>query len=143
VTAVLLAGFGAMAFFRTSLFTLRVANVDVAVGPSLLLDALLIAADRAVDRNLAVERAKVVSRIMQGVTFDEAKRSLPTLCFSLMQNLSSDEAQQITQAVDAMASQNDIDDHVKALNLGLILLNSLGESVLETAVGNLKARHED
>ena len=41
VKRVLVAGFGAVAFFRTSIFTLRVNETDLAVGPSLILDTLM------------------------------------------------------------------------------------------------------
>src|SRR5688500_17683994 len=33
ITRVMLAGFGAMAFFRTSIFTIRVGDQDVSIGP--------------------------------------------------------------------------------------------------------------
>src|SRR5262249_7596913 len=45
---VLVAGVGAMAFFRTSLFIVRVADRDVGIGPSGFLQIFLAAADRAV-----------------------------------------------------------------------------------------------
>ncbi|MDA0160413.1 hypothetical protein OM076_09060 [Solirubrobacter ginsenosidimutans] len=53
---VIVAGLAAAARFRSSLFTTRVGNQDVGVGPSALLDTLLNAVDRAVDRRRAVER---------------------------------------------------------------------------------------
>ena len=84
---VLAAGFGAIAIFRSSIFTLRVGDSDIAVGPSLLLDILLAAADRAVDRNMAAPRARIVGDIMKSVSFEKSKVSLPTHCFALMQNI--------------------------------------------------------
>src|SRR3982750_2744912 len=66
-TRVLVAGFGAMALFRSSLFTARVGNQDVGVGPSTFLQVVLTAADRAVDRRRARARARDVSQAMKGV----------------------------------------------------------------------------
>ena len=88
VAQVLLAGFGTMAFFRTSLFTLRVGEADVAIGPAAVLQVILDAADRACDRFRAGPRSSDVIRIMRGVTFERARIALPLHCFALMQNVS-------------------------------------------------------
>src|SRR5712692_71545 len=85
VTQVLMAGFGAMAFFRTSLFTVRVGDQDVAIGPVAFLQVVLGATDRAVDRIRAEARAVSVTDSMEGVSFDRAWTALPAFCFTLMQ----------------------------------------------------------
>src|SRR5262249_36495028 len=77
VQAVLLAGFSAMLFFRTSLFKLRVGDSDLAVGPSIVLDSLLAAADRAVDRVMAKPRAAFVHDLLGNVSFEKAASILP------------------------------------------------------------------
>ena len=136
VKRVLVAGFGAVAFFRTSIFTLRVNETDLAVGPSLILDTLMTAADRAVDRKMAKPRAERVGSIMRGVVFDEAKISLPTHCFALMQNITADEQQQFAMQIDSLANA-DMSDTTKSLNLGLALMNLVGDDVLQIAVDNL------
>lgn len=133
---VLTAGFGAIALFRSSIFTLRVGENDIAVGPSLLLDILLAAADRAVDRSMAAPRAKIVGDIMESVSFEKSKISLPTHCFALMQNISADEQQQFALQIDALSNAG-MSDRAKALNLGLALLNLVGDEVLRTARENL------
>lgn len=132
----LVAGFSAVAFFRSSLFTLRVGDSDVQVGPSAFLNIILNAADRAVDRTRAKARARAVSAIMAGVSFQKAKDALTGHCITLMQNVSAEEADQVGQAINRLA-QSDIDDDVKTLNLGLLLMNMVGEYVLETAVDSL------
>src|SRR5215208_2956419 len=67
VTSVLVAGFGAMAVFRSSLFVVRVEGQDVQVGPQSFLNAILKAADTAVDRGRAQARADDVRRAMKDV----------------------------------------------------------------------------
>lgn len=135
-TRVLVAGLGAMAFFRSSLFMVRVGDTDVGVGPGGLLQIVLDATDRAVDRARAEPRALSVSRIMQGVVFEKAFEALPAFCFALMQNVSAEEQQQFARQIDALASSQ-MDDRVKALNLGLALMNVVGEPVLQAAVETL------
>ncbi|HBC52962.1 MAG TPA: hypothetical protein DCZ06_01755 [Alphaproteobacteria bacterium] len=131
------AGFGALAFLRTKLITLRVGDADIGVGPSFILDTLLHAADRAVDRARAEPRAQLISDIMAPVSFEEAKLVLPTYCFAIMQNVSVEEQQKVALEIEALSGV-DMPDRVKALNLGLLLLNIVGEHVLRIAVQNLE-----
>ena len=86
VWRVLVAGFAAMAVFRSSLFTARIGNQDVNVGPSLVLGALLEACDRQVDRKSA---ARIVDGAAQRIAHLDPSRvlfTLPVVCLALMQN---------------------------------------------------------
>lgn len=129
----LVAGFGAMAFFRSALFTVRVGDNDIQVGPSAFLTIIMSAADRAVDRERAESRARAVGRIMKDVSFAKAEDALTSNCLALMQNLSSDDITQINQALEGIATSG-TSDQVKSLNLGLLLMNFVGEDVLDEAV---------
>ena len=133
---VLLAGFGSMALFRTSIFTLRVKDTDVAVGPAAVLQVILAAADRACDRQRAGPRARRVQEIMRGVQFERAKKALPLHCVALMQNVSADEQAQMSQIIAALSSES-MSAEIKSYNLGLVLMNLVGEDVLEQAVNVL------
>jgi hypothetical protein len=137
VTQVLVAGLGALAFFRSAFFIVRLKDEDVPLGPAAILQVILDAADRAYDRLRADQRSDAVARIMHNVSFDRAKQSLPSYCLQLMQNVS--EAEQIrlreeVQALDAapMGARN------KSYNLGLLLLTLVGERTLETAIDALR-----
>jgi hypothetical protein len=138
VAQVLLAGFGTMAFFRSAFFTLRVGDSDVAIGPAAVLQVILSAADRACDRDRANPRSKLVARVMRGVAFDKAKEALPIYCFQLMQNVALDEQVEIGQRIATLATSN-MNDRVKSFSLGLILMNIVGEEVLERAASDLGA----
>lgn len=133
---VIAAALGAMAIFRTSLMNIRVADTDIQLGPSMFLEILRSAADRAVDRAMAVPRSQKVSQIMTPVEFAKAKVVLPTYCFALMQNVTAAEQQQFGMLVASLEAA-DMSESVKSLNLGLALLNLVGEKVLTTAVENL------
>lgn len=140
LTRTLLGGFGAMGLFRSSLFTVRAGDQDIAVGPSVFLQVVLAAADRAVDRIRAEHRATSVAAIMHGVSFEKACKGLPTHCIALMQNLSDPDQEQIGDSVTDLVEAPAMDDQTKALNLGLLLMNFVGESVLQAAVTALGPR---
>jgi hypothetical protein len=89
VAQVLLAGFGTMAFFRTSLFTLRITCVhvagresDVAIGPAAVVQVIINAADRACDRFRAGPRSSDVVRII--VACRSSVPGLPCRCTVLL-----------------------------------------------------------
>lgn len=71
-TQVGIAGTGAMALFRSSLFTVHVGDRDIAVGPVSFLQVFRDAADRAVDRLRAKERGEWVAKLMEGVEHAKA-----------------------------------------------------------------------
>ena len=133
ITHIFLAGFGAMGFFRSSVFTVRIGEQDVAIGPVAFLQVVLRATDRAVDRVRAKARAETVTTAMTGVSFDRAHAALPAFCLALMQNVSAEEEKDIGDGVKVLQSAA-LDNDTKAKNLALMLLNVIGENVLVTAV---------
>jgi hypothetical protein len=137
VAQVLLAGFGTMAFFRTSLFTMRVGEADVPIGPAAVFQVILNAADRACDRSRAGPRSEGIVAIMRGVSFERAQKSLPLHCFALMQNVSMAEQQAVVQAIAGLSGTTGMSDEIKAFNMGLLLMNVVGEKVLRRAVAAL------
>lgn len=136
VIRVLTAGLAAMAFFRSGLFKVRLGGDDVTVGPNLVLQILLDALDRTYDRERAQPRSAAVQEIMAGISFDVAQRSLPRLCYNLMQNVSDEEMASLDLEVRAI-DESEGNDDAKALTLGLTLLNLVGQEVLKAAVDAL------
>jgi hypothetical protein len=132
-------GVGAMALFRTSLFVVRVGDSDVAIGPGGFLQLLLAAADRGVDRLLGARRSRVVVAIMSGVSFAKAYQSLPVSCLNLVQGVPAAEQQALGQDIRDLLSNVSIPDSSKAYNLGLIMIQAVGEDVLREAVAALGA----
>jgi hypothetical protein len=137
-TQALVAGFGAMGLFRTSLFTLRVGDRDIGVGPASFLQIFLGAADRGVDRHSAQYRAARVSELMKDADYAKAYRALPPYCAALMQNLPTEEQDALEQAL-AVLDAEDVEENIKVRLLGLELINVVGEEVLENAVKSLGA----
>jgi len=126
----------AMAFFRTALFIVRAGDRDVGVGPSGFLQIFLNAADRDVDRHRAAARSGAVAKVMKGVDFDKAKKALPPYCLGLMQNVPPEDQQTLNQAIEAL-DKSEAPPAVKALLLGIELMNVVGVDVLTTAVNSL------
>ena len=125
-----------MAFFRTSLFVVRAGDRDVGIGPSGFLQIYLAAADRAVDRKRAAARSGAVDKAMKDIDFDKAVKALPPYCLGLMQNVSPEDQQVLRQALDLLKA-SDAEPSVKALLLGIELINVVGADVLTTAVNSL------
>jgi hypothetical protein len=136
VMQVLIAGTAAMVLLRSSLFTARIGNQDVGIGPSIFMNVFLAATDRGVDRRRALARDNLVYDLMKDVSFQRAFKILPAQCLALMQNVPPEEQAALGQQVKAL-TESDLDDHQKARLLGLTLLNLVGERVLQQVVKNL------
>jgi hypothetical protein len=130
----MLAGFGAIAFFRTSLFTVRVAGSDVGIGPSALLKALLDSSDMMLNRLQAFRRASVVDDIMGAVDFDKAKAALPTMCFTLLTEFPSDVQDRVGKQIAELDANAAIPKETKAKILGVYMIQQVGAEVLDRAV---------
>ena len=131
-------GFGAIALFRSSLFLVHPSGEEVNVGPANILQSLLDATNREIDRSRGSERFPEVAKLMQGVRFDEAYKVLPTLVLASMQNLSDDEQAAFANQLKVLADSR-LDDWAKSLTLGLTLETLVGRRVLIAAVETLKA----
>ncbi len=138
-TQVLVAGTGAMVLFRSSLFTVKVGDQDVAIGPSSFLQIILHAFDRGVDRLRGQQRSQAVARLMKDVSFDKAGIALPVYCAELLQNLPAEDAEELTKKPGTIATMA-VTEQIKALLLGLAILNATGEDVLAEGVQALRTQ---
>ena len=138
-TRVAVAGTGAMALFRTSLFTVRAGDRDIGVGPGGFLQIFREAADRSVDRVQARSRGDTVSKLMEGISYDKASHGLTTYCLALMQNVPDEEQAALSKSLDLLKSA-DIDPAIKVRILALNLLNVVGPNVLIAAIESLRKK---
>ncbi len=136
---ILTAGFGAMAIFRSSFFTVRVDENDIAIGPASFLEVVMDAVDRGVDRQRATLRAERVAQIMKDISFEKAVSALPVFSIALMQNLTNDDQTKMGEDVKQLLESKVVNDPlVKAKVLGLTVMNFLGEGVLKASVNSLR-----
>ena len=136
-TQIVVAGFGAMAIFRSSLFLYRVGNREIGIGPVAFLQVMLEATDRGVDRHRAQARSAGVRRIMSGLDFDTVAITLPAYAIGLMQNLSEQDQSVLSTRVDDVRKSPQ-DPRMKAMGLGLLVMDAVGEVVLDEAVLTVK-----
>jgi hypothetical protein len=142
-TRIGIAGTGAMAVFRTSLFTVHVGDRDIAVGPASFLQIFRDAADRAVDRLRAQARGDRVAKLMEGVDYAKAFEGLPPYCLALMQNVADEDQQKMLQALALLDKDQTIDPAIKVRILGLLLMNVVGPNVLTAAVESLRKQMQN
>lgn len=132
------ASFGAIAFFRSSLFQTRIGNTDVGIGPSLVLGALLDAADREVDRRSAGRMSAVIRNTQLGhLNANQVNLALPVLCLALMQNFSAGDQAQMGTEIEKILKLKRLDAETKmravVIQLSKYLSVDLVESVLKNA----------
>ena len=140
-TQVLVAGVGAMALFRTSLFMVRAGDRDIGVGPGSFLQIFRDAADREVDRVRASARSEDVTKLMGGIDrqidYHNAVEGLVPYCLALMQNVPDEEQTKFLRAIELLTAAK-IEESIKVRILGLHILNVVGPAVLTAAVEALR-----
>lgn len=131
-------GFGGMTVFRSKLFTFRSPDgTEHAIGPAIVLEAILKTIDQKIDRRRATERqAKVYAEMGNLSDFENTTKyiraSLPSF-----QNLTEEDKREIEAVIK---DYQDIDwpDSLKCLGLGFAYLNIAGEENFDQVVANLK-----
>lgn len=136
---VLVAGFSAVALLRTSFFVVRVGGRDIGVGPATLLQVLLFATDRDVDRRRAEKRATAVTEALRGLSYEDVGEALPTYCLTLMQNVPDSEIAEVRRQLD-LVGRSGMSGPLKLKAVGLVLMNVVGQRVLEAAAKTARSR---
>jgi hypothetical protein len=132
-----LACIAAVALMRSAVLIIRVGENNASIGPRMILEILLMEADRQVDRRRAAYRAEFISRLMRDVPFDVASDRLPALSLALMQHGDADESDALRQEV-ARIKEDDMSPESKSLLLGLSIVNHAGPDTLRWAVEALE-----
>jgi hypothetical protein len=139
VVQILVAGVGSAALFRSSLFTVRQGDQEIAIGPSALLTGLLGLVDRAVDRRRALERLKRDD--LAGLSFDRDHVALTELCTGALQNLDKADAQALGELAARLKDQPDLSDPAKLDCFALKLLTLVGPKAVQAAAQRLRERN--
>lgn len=136
----IVAGFGAMAVFRSKLFTYRAEDGrEFPVGPIIVLDTVLKVLDRKIDRQRSSERQRLVFEQLKDITaYDFAANYLVVSLLSY-QNLTTDEKAVIANAVKEYREQTQWPTQLKSMALGFAFLTIAGEENFAEVVKNLKA----
>lgn len=141
VWRILIAGFGAIAFFRSSLFVAKIGGSDVGVGPSLVLGTLLEACDRQVDRKSAEKMSAMMKEkpLLAGLDPNKVMQALPVLCLALMQNFSSGDQAQLAADLSKLISGDDaLSPHARMRAVIVHLSKYLGTGVISKVLNNAR-----
>jgi hypothetical protein len=135
---ILTAGFGAAAFFRTSIFKLRVGDTDLSVGPAMVLELFLNVIDEAVDRSIGERRLVEIAALTEGLDFKRAANNLPPVCFAALSRLSADAQRGFGVELVALEEDRDASEQAKLMSLGLALMKCTGRPILQAGIRQLK-----
>lgn len=136
---ILVAGFGAIAFFRSSLFITKIGNTTVPVGPSLVLGSLLDACDRDVDRQSAEEMSKVMlQENLGGLDPVTVQYALPVLSLALMQNFPPGEQAQLFADLSNARGDDKLSPEAKVRAVAIHLAKYLGSDLVLQVLANAR-----
>jgi hypothetical protein len=145
VLLVMTAGFGAMVVVRTKLLTVhQPGGTDIAVGPAFLLDTMLAAINRDVDRRRALQRtARVAARAteLRAYKYSDANDFL-IASLGAFQSMDADIAQSLRSQLQQMVNDQTLKampDQVKFLIAGYSILTEFGDQTFDGVFTSLKA----
>ena len=141
---VLVAGFAAITFFRSSVFNAKIGATTVGVGPSMVLGALLDACDRQIDRSSAMALAAMLSTSgpLQGLDSQAVVRVLPILCLALMQNFPAADQAQLGADLSKIGTDADLPDLARMHAVCVVLAKYLGTELVLRVLTNGRALFE-
>lgn len=132
----MIAGLAAAVVLRSKVFTARIGDEQVSIGPGYVVDQLLSIIDAQIDRRRALERVRIVVDVMTGRDFEGSKQHASTMVTGSRQSLSlqdqKDLANQMREIIDRQ-----IPDQEKSYALGFVLLDFMGEEFLREVATNL------
>jgi hypothetical protein len=139
----IVSGFGAMAIFRSKLFTFRSTDgKDYPIGPSIVLDAVLKTLDSKIDRRRATERQIEVFDSIDGLKFKPVADYIEA-SLNAFQNLSQEDKAQIIAVIDQYRKLPDWPDTLKCLGLGFAFLTIAGDENFEQVIENVQKYIKD
>ncbi len=129
-------GLGAAVILRSRVFTARLGDEQVSIGPGYVVDQLLSIIDAQIDRRRALQRVQIVVDVMKDKDFDGARIHSSTMITGSRQNLSLQEQKDLANQIREVVDRK-IPDQEKSYALGFILLDFMGEEFLKAVAVNL------
>jgi len=141
LATVLASGLGAMMLLRSAVIKIPGSDNEQSVGLAALVEILLRALDRQIDRENAVRRGAVVQTLRARIpwtlpefVFVEFGRALVSRCLSLMQTVTDEEQEQLADLLTLLDGDPQLDEAARIDGLLWGLLDLAGGDLLETAV---------
>lgn len=134
-------GLGAAVVLRSRVFTARLGDEQVSIGPGYVVDQLLGIIDAQIDRRRALQRVQIVVDVMKNKDFDGSRIHSSTMITGSRQNLSLQEQKDLANQIREVVDRK-IPDQEKSYALGFILLDFMGEEFLKAVAVNLPTVEE-
>ncbi len=132
----LFGGLGAVMLLRVQ-FSLVFQGEQRSIGPGSVIDAVLSTIDTAIDRDAAIRRADLVSKQMQGISFERAKIALPLLISGARRTVSRDQLDRLGGIVKEIET-SPCSEELKSVSLGFALLDVTGEELFKQLIDRFK-----
>lgn len=137
IATVILSSCAAMVILRSSLANVKNGEKTFSAGLAPILQIFLDTADRAFDRKRSEITLKEIKNIMQNIDFEKAAKDLPATCFSIMQNISSEEKEVVGRQVQQIGNAEFESNLTKVINLGIVVSQLTGNDLLKSVVDSL------
>ncbi len=141
LATVIVSGLGAMMVLRSAVIKVPGPDKEQSVGLAVLVEILMRALDRQIDRENAVLRGKVVREIRARIVDGEANfdflgfgGALVNRCLNLMQTVTDDEQEQLADLLKLLHEDRQLDSAARIDSLLCGLLDLAGADLLQTAV---------
>ena len=145
VAQVMMAGFGAMVVIRTKLLTVhQPGGTEIAVGPAFILDTILAAINRDVDRRRAVQRTRRVAERaaeLRGYKYADANDYL-IASLAAFQNMDEEVARNLRSQLKDLVEHDALkkmSDELKFVMAGYSILTEFGDRTFDSAFSSLEA----
>lgn len=139
---ILAAAFGSLIIMRSAFARMSIGGEEVGLGPSALIEIFQRTADRGVDRMRASRRIHELPARLKDIPHDFASTTLAALCMELMQNLSAEEKQRMSERIKLVTEVSE-QPEVRPLLVALILQQFVGKEVLNRAVDKVVDDYAD
>jgi hypothetical protein len=133
-----LVGFLAIAFLRASIFSVKVGDMDVPVGPAAILQGLQSYLDRRIDIAHKKEADKKIAEIMNGFDALSGKSDLMVLCLDGLNSCSKEEMDTFRCLADDAMKVPVTLERTRAIALGTAIYRACGLEVLQSSVDQLR-----
>jgi hypothetical protein len=110
----------------------------IGAGPLGLVEAVLDAIDRVIDRDQAEERARMAAKLAPLVSYELAHVVLPQTCMELMERPPTRAVSRLIEHVDGLDVLEDVPDAARAVTLVITLMSFAGPKVVEAAIDSLR-----
>jgi hypothetical protein len=126
VKYVLGAGIGSMAFFRSKIFTMKIAEQDVSFGPEQLINVYFRFMEKEIDRTRGAMRIDFIVKNLANIKFELFYKAVKIMLYA-SQVITKDKKEDILRHAKTLNDDSDLDSQSKSYELGFELLNEMGE----------------